>query len=350
MKNKMASKNNRKTIKRYNAGIQRAKGLLELASGLFDSSLATESWKGAEGVLQTDTPLGNTLRLSLAPKPNDRKGIALSFATGGFNAIKAVAEGKFSLAWVNPSVQLTMAYRGKGPFPKRLPLRAIAVFPSYDVMGFAVRESTGITSLSQIKKERFPLKVSIRRAEKAARKEDSTMFTVAEVLRAAGFTLEDIKRWGGAIHPTTRPTDPVRRAGIESGAVDAVFDEGIKSWARTALENGFRFLPVDGSILRHMTALGYRATRMTKAEFPGISAEVRTLDFSGWPMIVRADMPQKLAYALCETIEKRKDLMPTDNYKPLDVAQLCANDGETPYDVPLHPGAARFYRERGYLK
>ena len=336
--------------KRYNAGIQRAKGLLELASGLYDSSLASESWKAAEGVLQTDTPIGNALKLSLTPKPNDRKGIALSFTTGGFGAIRAVAEGKFSLAWVNPSVMLTMAYRGKGLFSKRLPLRTLAVFPSYDVMGFAVRESTGITSLSQIKKERFPIKVSIRRMDKVARKDDSTMFTIAEVLRAAGFTLEDIHRWGGAIHLASRPSDPVRRAGIESGDVDAVFDEGIKSWARTALENGFRFLPVEGSILRHMTALGYRATRMTKAEFPGIPAQVQTLDFSGWPMIVHADMRNDVAYALCETIEKRKDLIPTDNYKPLDVAQLCANDEQSPYDVPLHPGAVRFYRERGYLK
>ena len=350
MKTMMDAQDRRKTIKRYNAGIQRARGLLELASGLYDSSLATESWKAAEGVLQTDTPIGNTLKLTLTPKPNDRNGIALSFTTGGFDAITAVAEGKFSLAWINPSVQVTMAYRGKGPFRKRLPLRAIAVFPSYDVMGFAVRESTGITSISQIKKERIPLKVSIRRTDKAARKEDSTMFTVAEVLRAAGFTLEDIGRWGGAIHSTTRPTDPVRRAGIESGAVDAVFDEGIKSWARTALENGFRFLPVEGSILKHMAALGYRVALMRKAQFPGIPAEVQTLDFSGWPMIVRADMRDDVAYALCETIEKRKDMMPTDNYKPLDIAQLCANDEESPYDVPLHPGAVRFYRERGYLK
>ncbi len=152
----------RTSVKRYNAGIQRARGLLELASGLYDSSLSSESWKAAEGVLQTDTPIGNALRLSLTPKPNDSKGVALSFTTGGFDAIRAVAEGEFSLAWVNPSVQLTMAYRGKGPFPKRLPVRTIAVFPSYDVMGFAVHESTGITSISQIKKERFPLKVSIR--------------------------------------------------------------------------------------------------------------------------------------------------------------------------------------------
>jgi TRAP-type uncharacterized transport system substrate-binding protein len=338
------------TAKRYNAGIQRAKGLLELASGLYDSSLASESWKAAEGVLQTDTPIGNALKLSLTPKRNDRKGIALSFTTGGVAAIRAVAEGKFSLAWVNPSVMLTMAYRGKGPFSKRLPLRSIAVFPSYDVMGFAVRESTGITSISQIKKERSPIKVSIRRLDKASQKDDSTMFTVAEVLRVARYTLEDIRRWGGEIHLASRPSDPARRAAIESGEVDAVFDEGIKSWARTALESGFRFLPVEGSVLKHMTRLGYRPTRMTKAEFPGLPEEVQTLDFSGWPMIVRADMPDDVAYALCETIEKRKSLMPTDNYQPLDVAQLCANDEEAPYDVPLHRAAVRFYRERGYLK
>ncbi|MGH8515254.1 MAG: hypothetical protein ACREV8_15200, partial [Gammaproteobacteria bacterium] len=287
------------TIKRYNSGIQRAKGFLELAAALYDSSLSSESWKAAEGVLQTDSPIGNALKLSLTPKPNDRKGIRLAFTTGGFGAIRAVAEGKFSLAWVNPSVLLTMAHRGKGPFRKRLPVRALAVFPSYDVMGFAVRESTGITSITQIKKQRFPLKVSIRRSDKAARKDDSTMFTVAEVLRAAGFTLEDIRRWGGEIHLAGRPSDPARRADIESGAADAVFDEGIKSWARTALENGFRFLPVEGSVLKHMTALGFRPAPMSSSRFEGMAADVQTLDFSGWPMIVRADMPDDVAYALC---------------------------------------------------
>ncbi len=315
----MDAEDRRTNVKRYNAGIQRARGLLELASGLYDSSLSSESWKAAEGVLQTDSPLGNALKLSLTPKRNDRKGIALSFTTGGFRAIRAVAEGKFSLAWVNPSVQLTMAYRGKGPFPKRLP-------------------------------ERCPLKVSIRNMDKAVRKEDSTMFTVAEVLRAGGFTLEDIRRWGGEIHLASRPSHPARRADIESGRINAIFDEGIKSWARTALENGFRFLPVEGSILKHMTMLGYRPTCMPKSRFEGMAGDIQTLDFSGWPMIVRADMPDDVAYALCETIEKRKDMMPTDNYRPLDIAQLCANDEESPYDVPLHPGAARFYRERGYLK
>jgi TRAP-type uncharacterized transport system substrate-binding protein len=99
-----------------------------------------------------------------------------------------------------------------------------------------------------------------------------------------------------------------------------------------------------------MLAIGYRPAVMSKSRFPGLSQEIQTLDFSGWPMAVRADMPAEVAYALCEAVEKSKDLIPTDNFKPLDVAQLCANDEEAPYDVPLHPGAERFYRERGYLK
>jgi TRAP-type uncharacterized transport system substrate-binding protein len=337
------------TIKRYNSGIQRAKGFLELAAALYDSSLSSESWKAAEGVLQTDARLGNALRLSLTAKSNDRKGLSLSFATGSFREISAVAEGKFSLAWVNPSVLLTMAYRGKGPFRKRLPLRTLAVFPSYDVMGFAVHESTGITSLSQIKKERFPLKLSTRLVTPSALRENSTMFTVAAVMRAAGFTFAELRKWGGKIHLASRPSDPARRASIEKGTVNAIFDEGIKSWARTALENGFRFLPVEGAVLKRLVAMGYRPTVMSKSRFPGMAEDITTIDFSGWPMIVRADMPDEAAYAICEAIEKRKEVIPTDNYKPLEIAQLFANDEEAPYDVPLHTGAERFYREKGYL-
>ena len=338
------------TIKRYNSGIQRAKGFLELAAALYDSSLSSESWKAAEGVLQSDSPLGNALRLSLTAKSNDRKGLSLSFATGSFREIEAVAKGKFSLAWVNPSVLLTMAYRGKGPFRKRLPLRTLAVFPSYDVMGFAVHESTGIASLSQIKKERFPLKLSTRLVTPSALRENSTMFTVAAVMQAAGFSFAELRKWGGKIHLASRPSDPARRVSIENGTVNAIFDEGIKSWARTALENGFRFLPVEGAVLKSMVAMGYRPTVMHKSRFPGMAKDITTIDFSGWPMIVRADMRDDTAYAICEAIEKRKEVIPTDNYKPLEMAQLCANDEEAPYDAPFHRGAARFYRERGYLK
>jgi len=338
-------------IKRYNAGIQRAKGLLEIAAALYDTSLSHETRRAAEGVLQTDTRVGRVLRLSLGIRSSERTDdVPVSFATGRFREIIAVADGKYSLAWVNPSVLLTMAYRGKGPFKKRLPLRTIANFPSFDVMGFAVHESTGITSLAAIRQHRIPLRVSTGYVPKSDLAGSSTMFTVSAVLRGAGFSLADIRKWGGKIHSVSRPSDPGRRSAIENGTINAVFDEGIKSWGQTALDNGFRYLPIDGTVLKRMVSLGYRATGMSRCGFRGLAQDVQTVDFSGWPMIVRADMTDEVAYALCEAIEQRRQAIPTDNFKPLSMAQLCANDDEAPYDVPLHPGAERFYRERGYLK
>jgi len=337
-------------IKRYNSGIQRAKGLMEIAAGLYDSSLSHQTRRAAEGTLQTDSRLGRVVRLSLGVKPNERTDIPISFATGSFPEIIGVARGAFSLVWINPSAILTMAYRGKGLFKKRLPLNTIATFPSFDVMGFAVHDSTGITSLAQIKRERIPLRVSTGFVPKSDLLGNATMFTVAATLRAAGFALADLQKWGGKIQSVPRPSDPSRRAAIVDGSINAVFDEGIKSWGQTAIDNGFRFLPIDGAVLRQLKSLGYRASAMSRCGFRGLKQDVSTIDFSGWPMVVRADMSADVAYALCEAIELRKDLIPTDNFKKLSIAQLCRNDDEAPFDVPLHPGAKRFYRDRGYLK
>jgi TRAP-type uncharacterized transport system substrate-binding protein len=301
-------------------------------------------------MLQTDSRVGRVVRLSLGVRATGPKDdVPISFATGSFREIIAVAQGEYSLAWVNPSILLTMAYRGTGLFKKKLPLRTIAVFPSFDVMGFAVHESTGITSFEQIKRERRPLRVSTGTLPRNDLEASATMFTVSAVLRAAGFTLSDIRKWGGKIHSAPRPSDPVRRASIENGTVDAIFDEGIKSWGQTALDNGFRYLPIDGQVLRHMTALGYRRTDMSRCGFRK-KINVQTVDFSGWPMIVHADMPNDVAYALCESIENRKQFIPTDNYKALNLRQLCADDDEAPFDAPLHPGARRFYRDRGFIR
>jgi len=339
------------TKTRYSAEIQRVKGLLEIAAAVYDSSLSFQTTRAAEQVLQTDSRVGYSLKLSLTTtRAQHEKGVSLSFAADGFRELRAVAEGKISLAWINPSVAATLAFKGKGPFSKPLPIRTLAVFPSYDVVGFAVRAATGVTSLPEIKQKKVPLRLSTGQTTKRALSHSPTMFTVTAVMKAAGFTLADIKRWGGKIQSVSRPSHPDRRAAIDNGTIDAVFDEGIKSWGQTALDQCFYYLPVEGQILERLTAMGYRRSVVPKSRFQGMNEDVNTVDFSGWPMVVRADMPEEVAYALCESIAARKDLIPTDNYKPLDVAQLCADDEEAPRGVPFHPGAERFYRERGYLK
>ena len=338
------------TVHRYNAGTQRAKGLLEMASALYDTSLSHETVR--PGVRQVDSRVGTHVELSLGAIPGRMAdAVSVSFRAGGFRAaLEAVARGDVSLHWINPSAALTMAVAGTGPFKEPLALRPIAVFPSWDVMGFAVHGSTGITSLEQIAQQRPALNLSTRTTIEPPFDEDGTMFTVDAVLSAAGFSLADIRAWGGTIQPVSRPSDAARLSGIASGAVNAVFDEGIKTWAGDALEHGFRFLPVEGVVRERLTAMGFRPVTMTPAQIPGLPEDVPTLDFSGWPMVVHADMAEDVAYALCEAIALRTDAIPTDNGLPVDMAQLCGDELEAPLDVPLHPGAERFYRERGFLK
>src|SRR4029077_6526843 len=273
-----------------------------------------------------------------------------SFAADGFRELPDGRPGRRLPALIHTSGAATMAFRGKGLFSTRQPIRTIAVFPSYDVMAFAVHESTGITSLTQITKERIPLRVSTGTISRAWVKYSPTMFTVSAVMKAAGFTFADLRGWGGKIQSVTRPSHPDRREALEKGTINAVFDEGIKSWGQSAIDAGFRYLPVEGSILKELTVIGYRVSALPKSRFPALPSDVPTVDFSGWPMVVNAAMPEDVAYALCEAIEARKALLPTDTFKPLDMAQLCANDPEAPFDVPLHRGAKRFYLEKGYLK
>ena len=156
--------------RRYNAEIQRAKGLLELAAAVYDTSLSFQTTRAAEQVLQTDSRVGYSLKLSLTTRRSQHEnGVSLSFAADGFRELRAVAEGKISLAWINPSVAATLAFKGKGPFSRPLPIRTLAVFPSYDVVGFAVRASTGVTSLAEIRQKKIPLRLSTGQTIRAVR-------------------------------------------------------------------------------------------------------------------------------------------------------------------------------------
>ena len=108
------------------------------------------------------------------------------------------------------------------------------------------------------------------------------------------------------------------------------------------VDHGFRDLPIKGSMLLKLKSLGYRPGVVPHGQFKGLPADVPTIDFSGWPMVVRADMPNDIAYALCEAIELRRAAVPTDNFRPLDIADLCANGAVAPYDVPSIPEQESF--------
>ena len=54
--------------------------------------------------------------------------------------------------------------------------------------------------------------------------------------------------------------------------------------------------------------------------------------------------------AFCEALDARRDTIPSDEgTPPLPVHLMCKDTREGPLDIPLHPAAEAFWRERGYL-
>lgn len=284
-------------------------------------------------------------RVILREKGKDPWKEVCLFGSDACDAIPEVARGDVQVAILNPSQLLTLALRGRGPFPEPLPLRTITVIPSLDQLAFAVSERTGLTSLSQIRERRFPLRLSLR-----GEPHHSIHIVVKEVLSQLGFSLEDIVAWGGQVrYDPAMPDRPTRIGAVGRGEIDAIFDEALDSWADMALDLGMRFLPLEEPILQSLEEMGFRRAAIPKAEYPRLAEDVPTLDFSGFAVYTHADAPEEVIQSVCAALEARKDRIPWQGEGPLPLKQMCSDTPEAPRGVPFHPAAERFWRERGYL-
>jgi len=267
------------------------------------------------------------------------------FAGDTPSAIDEVVEGRAQIAIVNPAEPLTLAYRGTGPFPEPLPVRVITVIPSEDQMAFAVTESSGIRSIEDIGARRFPLRMGMR-----AQRDHSSHWFVNQVFGAAGFSLDDVITWGGEVQHLARiPQAPERIDAVRRGETDAIFDEAVNRWLYPALDAGMRLLPLSEAHLRKLEAMGFRRGIVAQKDYPKLPEDVLSLDFSGWPVFTHTHAPDELIADFCAALEKRKHTIPWQGPGPLPLERMCLDAPDTPLDVPFHPAAERFWRQRGYL-
>jgi TRAP-type uncharacterized transport system substrate-binding protein len=256
-----------------------------------------------------------------------------------------VARGEVHFGVINPSMVLTMATLGKGPFKQPLPLRTIAVIPSWDQMVFAVNADTGLTSLADVRERRFPLKVSLRKQP-----DHSLHIVIGQVLKAAGFTLDELVSWGGGVrYDHGMPYEPHRIGAVERGEINAIFDEASESWGNKALDLGMRFLPLEASMLRQLETVGFRAATLDTARFPTLSQDIPTLDFSGWPIYTHADTDEDLVVRFCRGLQARLDRVPWEEAGALPLERMVRDTPAGPCDVPFHAAADRYWRDQGLI-
>ncbi|MBS0326320.1 MAG: TAXI family TRAP transporter solute-binding subunit [Proteobacteria bacterium] len=168
-------------------------------------------------------------------------------------------------------------------------------------------------------------------------------------LDLAGASPEELKKRGGNV---SMVPSSVLRDDITSGRADAfvnVITVGHPLTTQITQVHEMTFLQPSGKLLQEMhDKYGFTPAVLPAGSFKGQTRDV-TLPHTTTTLIARDDMPDWLAYAItkavCEHTEELvaatkalKDFKPEDAWKPENL------------NLPLHPGAARYYRERGWMK
>ena len=315
---------------------------------------ATTGLELAAGVFaKCSDQLASQLSVALTSGKKDRKQTPLRLGIngdvyGGMRAPLEVGTRRVDIAYVNPAALVAMAYRGKGYYKQKLPLRVLACFPSWDRIALVVDKKLGIKSLSDIAERKLPLRVSTR----LSGVNNGTYFTISTILSLHGFSFEKMKRWGGRVQECGRPFAPERLKAISKRTIDAVFDEGVSTpggWLDQALENGYEIVPLQPPIVKKLEQIGYTRTVLPKSRYPQLDDDALTIDYSGWSLVTHRWLPDKVAYAAIQTIDERQHAIPVDDDRPLDMKNLCRGTEKCALQVPLHPGAEKYYRDKGYL-
>jgi hypothetical protein len=162
-----------------------------------------------------------------------------------------------------------------------------------------------------------------------------------------GFALKDIESWGGRLVLCGGPSDVRRLEPLGRGELDAVFDEGIIVWLDEALAAGLSPIELEPTEFDALRPLGWRKVSLPKSRFPRLARDVDTLDFSGWPIYANASLPEQVAYDICDALAAREAEIPWEKGTDGTALHMGRESDSTPMDVPLHPGAERWYREHG---
>ena len=259
---------------------------------------------------------------------------------GGVANPQLLAQGKVDFA-INFAINTRWAREGRLVYESPMEnLRGlVGGFDVYHLL-IVARQDLPIQSLAEIKENKMPLRLYTITV--GGQGERATQM----LLEAYGMSYEDIKGWGGEVHHTS--FDVIKTA-FQDGRADLLIHgtpPGHPSVTEISVMSSVKFLSLSEEITDSLVeAYGMDKTQLPAGSFRGQEQSVQTV---GWAVTLDATtrMPEDVAYLITKTVIEGKDQLGVAHkslaaFDPTQAAQTVG--------VPLHPGAARYYREAGLL-
>jgi len=236
---------------------------------------------------------------------------------------------------------LQWAYMGTNDFTKdpgtaQKQLRLIANVQEPTFFIAAVTADSGITDLRQIQEKRIPVKIVSNRGIGGE--------ITPTVLEYYGLTPEKLKAIEGSI---SGQLDPKSDANVFIGFGSVAQVPEFSLFYQAAQRYDLRYLEIAPDLKAKLVKqFNLGEANLPVGLFGKVKKPVPTITRMGTSIFARTDMPDDFAYTLAKALDEKQEMLAWTqmnwSYNRHTIWKA--------FDVPLHPGAARYYKEVGYMK
>jgi TRAP transporter TAXI family solute receptor len=260
---------------------------------------------------------------------------------GGVGNIKLIQNGEAELG-ISFAVTSAEGCGGFGAFKsKQDKVRGLIGGLDVYYFGAFVTKKSGVTSWNEIAEGKNKFHLLTTKAGGTGEQ------GVRQVLGLLGSSKEDVAKKGGMIEATER-----------SGAAESIKDGQADGWAHVVTKghpaatqittvNDTVMLPLPDAVVKGMVEKhGWSPVTVPANTFKGQPEPVPTV-MAASNILVSADVPDEVAYAFAKTIVENADKLSKIHAGLADFDPKKAGDPILNGNCPMHPGAAKYFKEAG---
>ncbi|RLL47011.1 TAXI family TRAP transporter solute-binding subunit [Oceanobacillus piezotolerans] len=233
------------------------------------------------------------------------------------------------------------AYTGEEPYDQPYKdIRAVSVVIPGNYYQFVVSEDVPYHSFEEMAQQQAPIRLAVDQKGTAGE------IITRKVLQEYGISYEDILSWGGSVDylsgSKTFEMMADNRIDATGDAVSAPSSDIIE--ASTIMN--LKILPLSEEVIQGVSEeLDMNRGTIDKSSYSFLQEDVETVSTPAI-LIAHKDASMEEVYQITEAIYENLDYLRTvhSEFKNLSMENMM-NVG----NVPLHPGAEKFYREKGML-
>ena len=279
-------------------------------------------------------------------------GSAVSFkpnSPGG--GVLAIAEGQADFTATATGTEIRLANDGASPFKAPLKGKFSYVMQLYDnqfihfLMTKEWSDANGVKSWADIAAKKPRMRLAINRPDNP----QTTIGGPYEVMKAHGFAITDIEKWGGSF---VLGNSAIGLDAIVDGKADVFMnarnlgDSLVKDIAgKRAL------LWIDGDralIQRAADTFDFKADMVEKGTYPFMDKDYPTVRM--WvSLLAGSHVSDEVVYKYVKAIAENESRVQTIGGS-LKTSFTTAKMATNPANLSYHPGALRYYKEKGLVK